>query len=875
MNGGGPERLRSVLAAAGVGLTARELAEVLWLADRMGPAEARPGEAVEPGSVPPEAPAAAASEPPGRGTDDPPGPSTDVYAAAGRPDGGTATRPVLVRGERAVYGARRLVRALKPLKRPVPSPRDGEPDENATADLMADTGLPDLALRPRTERWLDLVLLVDDGLSMEIWRELADGLHTLLGGAGVFRRVRSHGLDTRHPAGPRLHHRPFGGPAGPAPHTVRPADGRGVVLVLSDTVGAAWRDGRMDPLLADWARRCPTAVLQPLPQRLWPGAGLPTETKLLQPAAPGRPNTAWRVEDLLLPADLAPFAGIPVPVLECDPAALAAFAGLIAGTAPAVLRTAAAAAGPRPAPPAPRGEPAAPDMHARLTHFRAAASPEAFLLAGHLAAVRPLTLPVMRLVQRAVLPGRGTPAQLAEVLLGGLVRRAPGPAGPGGRGQRYDFRPGLRELLLDSVPARAALDTAALVGDLLERTVPQGGHVPALQADTAGTRALPPGAAAFAGTGSPLLARFAPAAGGPAGPVGDVPFGTLADHDPQLAAAVAGKRWREAVERGEQALEHLLADHGPDHPAVLGGRLDLAEWIGEAGAPQTARRLCRELLADLTGRLGPDHLRTLRLRARTGHWHGRSDDWRRAADTYRALLPDQERLLGPDHPDSLYSRHQLGFWTVYVDRAEALAVFTDLLVRQTRVLGPDHRETLRTRANIASQTGQGGDAAAALVLWQDLLTDLRRALGADDDLTVIAEAEIAHWLAATGDPAAALRTIPTLLPRITAAFGPGHPTPYGYRLRIAQWTGETGAPADAVRQLRELIGDLGAVLPPEHPIFLAARGDHAYWTARAGDRTGGLQRLRDLLPELDGILGADDPCTRRVRDAVAAFEREG
>ncbi|GJF28272.1 hypothetical protein KNE206_09720 [Kitasatospora sp. NE20-6] len=872
MNGGGPDRLRSVLEGAGVALTALELAEVLWLADRMGrPADREPVPAA--GAAPPRpAPGGDGTAPPAYGHQEPPQPAgTDVYAAAGDPDQGGAALPVLVRAERAVPGQRGLVRALRTLKRPVPSVHEEEVDEEATADLMAETGLADVAVRPRAERWLDLVLLVDDGLSMEIWRELSDGLRTLLAGAGVFRRVRTLGLDTRHPDGPYLHRHPFAGHAAPAltPRAVCPADGRAAVLVLSDAVGAAWRDGRTDPLLDALARRCPTAVLQPLPQRLWAGAGLPVETRLLRPARPGGANPTWRATDPVLP-DLAPFDGVPVPVLELDPASLAAFTGLVAGTAPAVLQV--TGAGRRPEPLPARREPAPVDMRARLALFRAAASPEAYLLAGHLAAVRPLTLPVMRIVQRAVLRGRSTPAQLAEVLLGGLLRRAPRPDGPAGRQQRYDFRPGLRDLLLDSVPVRAALDTAVLVGAAIDRNPPQGAYTPALRADTAGTRALPPGASAFAGTGSPLLARFAPAAGGPR--VDDVPFGSLAEQDPVLAAHVEGRRWHDAVELGEQVLEDLLVRTGPDHPAVLGGRADLAEWIGEGGAPQTARRLCRDLLADLAGRLGADHPRTLHLQARNAHWQGMSGEWQGAADAYRDLLPDQERLLGPDHPDCLRTRHQSAFWTGWVDRRAALVLYTDLLERQTRVLGPEHRETLRSRANIASHTGQSGDAETALTLWRDLLPDIRRALGPDDQLAVITEAEIGHWTGVTGDPEAALRIIVPLMPRLTAVLGPGHFTPYGFRVRVAQWAGETGDAAGAVRLLGELLDDLGHVMPPDHVTFLRCRGDHAYWTARTGDREDGLGRLRDLLPELDGILGPDDPYTRWARESIAALERE-
>ncbi len=81
----------------------------------------------------------------------------------------------------------------------------------------------------------------------------------------------------------------------------------------------------------------------------------------------------------------------------------------------------------------------------RVLSFRAASSPTAYELAGYLAAA-PLSLPVMRLVQTAMLP-KSRPAHLAEIFLGGLLRRV-GPDAVGQQPYRYDFHADVRELLL-------------------------------------------------------------------------------------------------------------------------------------------------------------------------------------------------------------------------------------------------------------------------------------------------------------------------------------------------------------------------------------------------------------------------------------------
>ncbi|WP_425472453.1 SAV_2336 N-terminal domain-related protein [Streptomyces hawaiiensis] len=135
---------------------------------------------------------------------------------------------------------------------------------------------------------------------------------------------------------------------------------------------------------------------------------------------------------------------------------------------------------PAPAPPA---EPT-PDLTASspedlVLRFRATASPEAFRLAGHLALAVP-SVPVMRLVQRT-LDCDPRPQHLAEVILSGMLTSAPGPPGS------YAFRPGVRELLLRSLPRTARGRTREFleqVGDLIDERA--GLAAGAFRAETGG-----------------------------------------------------------------------------------------------------------------------------------------------------------------------------------------------------------------------------------------------------------------------------------------------------------------------------------------------------------------------------------------------------
>ncbi|WP_344318846.1 tetratricopeptide repeat protein, partial [Streptomyces yatensis] len=382
-------------------------------------------------------------------------------------------RAVGVRGVRALPAARGLSRALRPLRRSVPSRTSFCVDETATAEWIAETGLPDVVLRPRPERWLSVALIVDDGPSMVLWQQLAAEVRGLLERQGAFRSVRTYGLDSAQgldgaqDAAPVLRARPYA-PGAPrrTPRQLTDTSGRTVMLVLSDGVGPGWRGGAIPRLLRRWARHSPVAVLQPLPARMWPERGMPTQRLLVDAGGrEGTPGRALSVRHPVLPRGLVSYDGkTPVPVLELAEGELGTWAALTGtGGSGAPLPVMLLDGAEKPVAARATAHVPEPTAEERLRRFRGAASPEAQRLAGALATVHPLTLPVMRLIHQAG-AGRGErfhPAQLAEVFLGGLLRRREGGA------EEYEFHHGVADLLLDAVRTSDALETAAQVTEFL------------------------------------------------------------------------------------------------------------------------------------------------------------------------------------------------------------------------------------------------------------------------------------------------------------------------------------------------------------------------------------------------------------------------
>ncbi|MEU0812310.1 SAV_2336 N-terminal domain-related protein [Streptomyces sp. NPDC005970] len=421
--------------------------------------------------------------------------------------------PLRVPEAKALRAELPIGRALRPLKQHRPNPLKREVDEVATATALAETGLPDVVTRPARERWLDLALVVDDGMSMLLWRRLAVELRTLLQRAGAFRVVRVLGLHTRGGDAPVLRAKPYVPEAPVLPVTaVSDPSGHTLVLVLSDGVGAAWRDGRMSAVLERWAGHGPTAVMHALPPRLWEGTGIRAQRWQVRTRRPGSPGADWAVTDPVLPPELARFDGVPVPVLEPDAGPLADWARLIASASGTAVLPLLAPPRPRRPAAAPSGPASPGDDLSRLLRFREAASPEAYRLAAHLAAVAPLPVPVMRLVQEAV-EWRADTGHLAEVFLGGLMRPAepPASAGPGPfppQQRPFTFTGTVRRALLGAVPLPELDETRELIGRRLKELAGNSPDFPAWLAHPSGADHLPARARPFGTVEQRLAARL-------------------------------------------------------------------------------------------------------------------------------------------------------------------------------------------------------------------------------------------------------------------------------------------------------------------------------------------------------------------------------
>jgi formylglycine-generating enzyme required for sulfatase activity len=359
-----------------------------------------------------------------------------------------------------------ISKAILPLARRVPGLRADELDIEVTVERTAEAGgLPILAFRPPLERWLEVHLLIDRSPPMEFWGDIAAGMTTLFRWQGFFRDVRVWWFQTGENEARLLS---GAGQIERNPRSLVAPSGNRLFIVLTDTLGKAWRSGSAFATLAVLGKEHPVTIAHIFPQQLWQRTAL--EGAILRPLialAPAAANaTLQEGEKLRTKQILYRF-----PIFNLSPAHFATWAKFIAGSGGNSIQgvfmrstTAGVDMGET-------GEEEAAAIGAEspeelLRGFLIDASPLARELAKVLAAV-PLIPPVMRLAQRRFLPD-SKHWHLAEVFFSGLVQKSIfSPEGATVTDAWYDFYPGIRQLLLADSANRRTIDIWRGIGDYI------------------------------------------------------------------------------------------------------------------------------------------------------------------------------------------------------------------------------------------------------------------------------------------------------------------------------------------------------------------------------------------------------------------------
>jgi hypothetical protein len=486
---------RLIAALGKQGLTVEEIADAIWLASQMQQAaqESSPIPLDNPILLPtvnrpvniplntePSTPPISLSPinppPPSNPKDESPpsNPQTQtsqvgIYAQ----QKGSAAVPFKVPDAPSLREPLNLARAMRELMRRVPSTTSTAVlDEAATTQRIAEEGIWIPVLKPTVEPWLEVALVVDESESMLIWRHTVVEFQRLLEHYGGFRDVRTWGLfidntgKVKIRSGIGLVAR---NQCPRSPKELIEPNGRRLILIASDCIAKIWQNETVLDALKIWAESGQVAIVQMLPQYMWEKTALGLATEVLfRTLEAGVPNQRLLVKQLSAWDDIDLNAGIKVPVVTLEPEKLSKWAQMVTGrsdiwTLGYVFE----------------GEPVDESFcdsvdsttellaEKRLQRFRVTASPMARKLAVLLAAAPVICLPVVRIIQAQMLP-ESRQVHVAEVFLGGLltplseIRAETNPDSV-----EYDFMPGVRDILLESIPALDSLDVFGKVSEFV------------------------------------------------------------------------------------------------------------------------------------------------------------------------------------------------------------------------------------------------------------------------------------------------------------------------------------------------------------------------------------------------------------------------
>lgn len=520
------EQFIQLLRNAGIKADYRRLEEILWLSRLMPVAET--GES-EPDTPPDESgkeqehtgkTTSSAGKQLKTGKDAPPPARArkpaeskeQVYSNLGTSgDEGTLASKVRVPSPAALPDSLEMMRALRPFRRRVLSRQRFELDEEETVTRTAERGFLTPAYLPVRERWFDAALVVEDKPSMAIWSQPLAEFRRVLERLSAFREIRTLRLAVADdkaclltPAG-----QDSAGQEQPLT-TISDPYGRRLILLFTDGVSAAWQDGRMAKALAVWGRTQPVVIVQVLSERMWHLTPLGKPSAQVNAHTPGAANRNLEVLRLW-ESEESPLE-LPLPVVVLHPDSLGRWAqAVLTGTVqtPAVVlhETGDDAVD------ASELEASLQDLSAEelVARFQYLASPTAFQLAVYLSSV-PLQIPIMRLVQRVMLPESGL-EHLSEFLLGGLVERKTGETAAGIEEVEFIFRKDSQgnsvKMLLEREIRKGEMQRLyRSVAQYIEERYGQPFDFFALVADQKGSLRVPAEALPFTEAAQTLLRRF-------------------------------------------------------------------------------------------------------------------------------------------------------------------------------------------------------------------------------------------------------------------------------------------------------------------------------------------------------------------------------
>jgi formylglycine-generating enzyme required for sulfatase activity len=355
----------------------------------------------------------------------------------------------------ALPNALEIGRSLRPLMRKVPSRIKFVLDEENTAQQIAENDVWIPVLKPARERWLDLVIVVEENRATVVWQETINEFRKLMERHGAFRNVYTWNLCTND-GKPQFFHQQRKATKkqrSRSPKELLEPNGRRLILLISDCISSLWWQGEIHNLLELWSKQVSLTILQLLPEQLWERTVLDLGISVsLSAIEPGLLNSKLTIHDFPFWLEEKPNQALKLPIVILEPESLEYWAKVIAGTGN--IDTVGILFMPNWKELKPTDKLSSSqttkDPELLVNKFYHSASPLARRLANLMSSA-PVSIPVIHLIQEKMLPPPRKPIILAEIFMSGLLEPKLISKENQPEKWQYDFVEGVREVLWRSV----------------------------------------------------------------------------------------------------------------------------------------------------------------------------------------------------------------------------------------------------------------------------------------------------------------------------------------------------------------------------------------------------------------------------------------
>jgi hypothetical protein len=206
-----------------------------------------------------------------------------------------------------------------------------------------------------------------------------------------------------------------------------------------------------------------------------------------------------------------------------------------------------------------------------------------------------------------------------------------------------------------------------------------------------------------------------------------------------------------AIDRAQETIRTLTAQHGPDHPEVFAAHVLLFTATSDAGLRHTLVSPSEKLFERAQQVLDREHPLTLTL----GHEHaealGAVSRDVESLDLHQRIHELRQRVLGPDHEDTLESLDSVGArHRALSDGPAALSTYHRLYNARLRLTGPSSRGTVLARNGVGMALATLARHQEAVELYEELMPVAEGIFDTDSSLLFSIRNNYANALGAVG-----------------------------------------------------------------------------------------------------------------------------